>query len=157
MLAFTHHMICSGLVAGPSGRADCIRSLAGLRFQIPPVTWMFVFCECCVLSDTGLWFGLITRPEESCWVWCVWVWWQSLDKKRSWPTVVCTAMKNKGFGEWNLTADVCVCVFVCVCVSVWSLRFCFLVGEFGNLRKAAFSFVVSVCLPVCTHGTTSLP
>ena len=27
--------------------------------------WMFVCCECCVLSGRGLCDGLITRPEES--------------------------------------------------------------------------------------------
>jgi hypothetical protein len=31
-------------------------------------------CLCCVLSDGGLWLELITRPEESYRVWCVWVW-----------------------------------------------------------------------------------
>ena len=29
------------------------------------VLWMFVCCECCVLSGRGLCDGLITRPEES--------------------------------------------------------------------------------------------
>jgi len=32
---------------------------------------MFVCCECCVLSGTGLCDELITRPEESYWMWCV--------------------------------------------------------------------------------------
>jgi len=32
-----------------------------------------------VLSDRVLYFGLITRPEESYRVWCVWVWsWTAL-------------------------------------------------------------------------------
>jgi hypothetical protein len=30
-----------------------------------------VCSECCVLSGTGLWDKLITRPEESYWLWCV--------------------------------------------------------------------------------------
>jgi hypothetical protein len=29
------------------------------------VAWMFVCCDCCVLSGRGLCNGLITRPEES--------------------------------------------------------------------------------------------
>ena len=33
--------------------------------------WMFVCCECCVLSGRGLCDGLITRPEESYWLWRV--------------------------------------------------------------------------------------
>jgi len=32
---------------------------------------MFVCCECCVLSGRGLCDELITRPEESYWLWCV--------------------------------------------------------------------------------------
>ena len=32
---------------------------------------MFVCCECCVLSGTGLCDGLITRPEESYRLWPV--------------------------------------------------------------------------------------
>jgi hypothetical protein len=35
-----------------------------LRVLIPPVAWMFVCCECCVLSGRGLCDGLITRPES---------------------------------------------------------------------------------------------
>ena len=46
--------------------------------RIPPEAWMFVSCECCVLSSRGLCDGLITRPEESYWVWCVWVWSRNL-------------------------------------------------------------------------------
>jgi hypothetical protein len=34
---------------------------------------MSVSCECCVLSGRGLCDGLVTHPEESCRVWCVWV------------------------------------------------------------------------------------
>jgi len=32
---------------------------------------MFAFCECCVLSERGLFDELITRPEEFYRVWCV--------------------------------------------------------------------------------------
>jgi hypothetical protein len=32
---------------------------------------MSVCCECCVLSGRGLCEELITRPEESYWLWCV--------------------------------------------------------------------------------------
>ena len=37
----------------------------------PPEAWMFVCCECCVLSGRGLCDGLITRPEESYRMWRV--------------------------------------------------------------------------------------
>jgi hypothetical protein len=56
----------SGLRSGSA--AAC---LLGLRVQIPPRAWMFVCCECCVLSGRGLCNGLITRPEESYWLCCV--------------------------------------------------------------------------------------
>ena len=39
--------------------------------RIPPGAWMFVCCECCVLSGRGLCDKLITRPEESYWLWYV--------------------------------------------------------------------------------------
>ena len=39
--------------------------------RIPPRAWMFVCCECCVLSGRGLCHELITRPEESYRLWCV--------------------------------------------------------------------------------------
>jgi len=39
-------------------------------------------CECCVLC-TGLCVRLITRPEGSYWVRCVWVWSWSLDSKEA--------------------------------------------------------------------------
>ena len=39
--------------------------------RIPPGAWMFVCCECCVLSGRGLCDGLITRPEDSYRLWRV--------------------------------------------------------------------------------------
>jgi len=39
--------------------------------RIPPGSWMFVLCECCVLSGRGLCDELITRPDESYQLWCV--------------------------------------------------------------------------------------
>jgi hypothetical protein len=47
----------------------------------PTVAWRFVSCECCVLPGKGLCFGLVTRPEESYRVWCVWVWSWSLNNE----------------------------------------------------------------------------
>jgi len=35
------------------------------------VAWIFVCCDCCVLSGRGLCDELITRPEVSNWLWCV--------------------------------------------------------------------------------------
>ena len=39
--------------------------------RIPPGAWVFVCCDCCVLSGRGLCDGLITRPEESYRLWRV--------------------------------------------------------------------------------------
>jgi hypothetical protein len=44
------------------------------RVQILLGAWRFVYSECCLLSSRGLCVGLFTQPEESCRVWCVWVW-----------------------------------------------------------------------------------
>jgi len=39
--------------------------------RIPRGAWMFVCCECCVLSGRGICDGLITRPEKSYRLWRV--------------------------------------------------------------------------------------
>jgi hypothetical protein len=59
------HDLCCG------SAATCLLDLwVRIRLGI----WIFVYCECCVLSGRGLCVGPITRPEESYRVWCVWVW-----------------------------------------------------------------------------------
>jgi hypothetical protein len=49
---------------------------------IPPGTWMFVCCECCVLSGRGFCDGLTTRLEESYRPWRVVVCDQEISKTR---------------------------------------------------------------------------
>jgi len=39
--------------------------------RIPRGAWMFVYCECCVLSGRGFCDELITRPVQSYRLWCV--------------------------------------------------------------------------------------
>ena len=58
------------LVADPSGRPVLGVGLPSLA-RIPPRAWIFVCCECCVLSGRGLCNELITRPEESYRLCCV--------------------------------------------------------------------------------------
>jgi hypothetical protein len=61
--------------------------LLRLWFRIPPGAWMFVRCDCCVLSGRGLCGELITHPDDSYRLWCVdvcdletsWI-------RRPWPT-----------------------------------------------------------------------
>ena len=52
-------------------RRSAAAHLLRLWVRIPPGAWMFVCCECCVLSGRGFCDGLITRPEESYQLWCV--------------------------------------------------------------------------------------
>jgi len=51
-------------------RVSAAARFLGFWVRIPPGAWMSV-SEFCLLSDRGMCVGLITRPEESCWVWCV--------------------------------------------------------------------------------------
>ena len=55
------------------GRSTVGRAARLLRswVRIPPGAWIFVCCECRVLSGRGLCDELITRPEESYRLWCV--------------------------------------------------------------------------------------
>jgi len=55
---------------GLTHRSSTARLLR-LWVHIPPGAWMFVCCECCALSGTGLLDRLITRPEESNRLWRV--------------------------------------------------------------------------------------
>jgi hypothetical protein len=50
---------------------SAIARLLRLWVRIPKGTWKAVCCECCVVSGWGLCDGLVTRPEESYWLWCV--------------------------------------------------------------------------------------
>ena len=63
-------------------RRSAAARLLRLWVRIPPEAWMFVCCECCVLSSRGLCDGLITRPEESYWLWRVVVRDQKTSKTR---------------------------------------------------------------------------
>ena len=63
-------------------RRSSAARLLRLWVRIPPGAWMFVCCECCVLSGRGLCDGLITRPEESYRLWRVVVCDHETSKKR---------------------------------------------------------------------------
>ena len=56
--------------------------LLRLWVRIPPGAWTFVCCDRCLLSGRGLCDGLITRPEESYWLWRVVVCDQGTSKTR---------------------------------------------------------------------------
>jgi len=55
-------------------RGSASSRLLWLWVRIPSWEWIFVCCECCVLSGWGLYFGVITGPDESYRVYCDWIW-----------------------------------------------------------------------------------
>jgi len=65
---------------------------------------MFICCECCVYSGRGLCYELITRPEESYWMWCVIV--CDLEKTQEWgghdPRWVAAPQHKKKLWWWKL-------------------------------------------------------
>ena len=78
-------------------RKSATTRMLRLWFRIPPGAWIFVCCECCVLSGRGLCDGLITRPEESYRRWCF----VACDletssrMRRPWPALGCSALGKK--------------------------------------------------------------
>jgi len=62
--------ICVPVPVAPRSKPKVARLLRSL-VRIPQGAWIFVCCECCVLSGRGLCDELITRPEESYRLWCV--------------------------------------------------------------------------------------
>jgi hypothetical protein len=84
--------------------------MLGLLVRIPPVSWMSVACECCVLSGRVLCDGPITRPEESYRLWCVIGCDLEIPKMReTWPVLGCCAIqKKKSWFEGNQLGGLCV-------------------------------------------------
>ena len=83
----------------------CGRSLAGTESSNPTRGGgrMSVYCECCVLSSTGLCDELITRPEESYLVWCVVLCdLETSSMRRLWPALGRSA--TEGGEEENATS-----------------------------------------------------
>ena len=76
--------------------------------RIPPGAWMFVCCDCCVLSGRGVYDELITRPEES---------------YRRWWVFVCDLETSRMRRPWHAlgrsaTEKICLFIFV-------SLKVCY--------------------------------
>jgi len=70
--------------------------LLGLRVRIRTWEWMFVCCECCVLSGRGLCDELITRSEDSYRLWCVVVCdLETSCMRRPWPIGGMSRQKQK--------------------------------------------------------------
>ena len=88
-------------------RRSATACLLRLWFRITPEAWMFVCCECCVLSDRGLCDELITRPEESYRMWCVVVCdLETSWMRRPWPIGGCCTKKNTlRINVWRLARN----------------------------------------------------
>ena len=70
---------------------------------IPSGAWMFVCCECCVLSGRGLCDELITRPEESYRLCCVVLCdLETSRMRRPWPGLGRSATRKKGKKKFNV-------------------------------------------------------
>jgi len=79
-------------------RRSAAARLLGLWVRIPPGAWMYLSCECCVLSGRGLCDGLITHPVESYRLWCVVVCdLETSRMRRPWPTVGCCSPPKKHY------------------------------------------------------------
>ena len=78
-------------------RGSTAARLLGFRVRIPPGEWVFVPCECCVLSGRGLCDWTIPRPEESYRLCCVIVCdLETSQMRRPWPTLGCCVRREGG-------------------------------------------------------------
>ena len=83
-------------------RRSAAARLLRLWVRITPEAYMPVRCECYVLSCRGLCDGPITRPEESCRLWCVVVCDLEISwTRRPWPTGDCR-VKSKTVVIWDI-------------------------------------------------------
>ena len=112
-------------------RRSAAARLLRLWVRISPGAWMFVCCECFVLSGRGLCDGPITRPEESYWLRCVVVCdlETSSRMRRPWPTVGWGGLlrrkqtNNTGWPVQSVKVPLCnalICLFYffffCICL-----------------------------------------
>jgi len=97
------------------GSTVCNRTFATARLlklwvRIPPGTWMFVCCECCLLSGRGLCDELITRPEVSRSVWSKNLvneeplahWWLSCQKQTNKQSVIVSVLMPVTYKKYQL-------------------------------------------------------
>ena len=82
--------------------------------RIPPGAWIFVCCECWVLSGRGLCDELIARSEESYRLWCVVVCdLETSMMRRSWPALGRSATEKKSTTKYiDLVALLSICLLL---------------------------------------------
>jgi hypothetical protein len=85
------------LVAALSKTWFCMQSPVEILGSNPAWAYMSARCECSVLSGSGLYVRLITRPEESYRSWCVQYGHKASIMRRPWPTNGCSAMGVKAY------------------------------------------------------------
>jgi len=96
LFMFSIHLYCRSQWPRCLKRRSAAARLLRLWVRIPPEAWMFVCCECCVLSGRGLCDELITRLEESYRPWSVVVCdLETSWMRRPWPTGGCYVKKKK--------------------------------------------------------------
>jgi hypothetical protein len=125
-------------VAAQSKAYVCGRLPAEIVGSNPTGAWMYVCCECCVLSGRGLCNELITRPGESYRMWCVVVCdLETSWMRRPWPTGGCCVKQTNKFSyneEKQMGKDVVrpmsyvplarKCYWIILSVVLWSGRSC---------------------------------
>jgi hypothetical protein len=118
-------------------RRSATARLLGLWVRITPGAWLFVCCECCVLSGRGLCDELITRPEESYPLWCVVLCdLETSLMRRPWPTGVSRAKYNQTILERNFIEyrlDYRPSCHVCLVPSVSPCKWSFQAGYYYSL------------------------
>jgi hypothetical protein len=121
------YIISMPIALAVRSKASAVALLLWLWNQIPPEAWLFVTCECCMLTGRGLCVWLITRREKSYRGWCVWVWSWSLKNEEvlaHWG-LLHHEKKNKNISVCVCVCVcecVCLCVCVCVCVCLWKFK-----------------------------------
>jgi hypothetical protein len=115
---------------------------------------MSVCCECCVLSGRGLCDGLITRPEESYRVWCVWVWSWSVEK---WGGLGPKGAVEPGRKTWSSFPSQLLwfinCSFICVLHRVEVVKVTHVseqITSFFTVKSSTGSYETSVTIAVST-------
>jgi len=151
-------------IAGTGGRAvwgvgSAAARLLRLWVRIPPGAWIFVCCECCVLSSRGLCDELITCPEESYRLWCVVMCDQENSQmRRPWSTG----------GGGGCSCDKKICIFFCIvgylpcyCIMYFgeftfriiTLRFWYIQVSFKNVYVYEPSWAQTYICSSITHTT----
>ena len=131
---------------GPRGpRRKSAAARLRLWVRIPPGAWMFVCCDCCVLSGRGLCDGLITHPEESYRLWFAVVCdlETSSRMRRSWPAFGCSAIGRGGGGNFAQRKSASVRSLI-ICRSIYSVEEHLVFAEGDQIfkvQKAAIEMV----------------